>query len=405
MAVLLLLTILLAGCGREAPRPAPAPSAEPTPPPASVWTSTLDALASATDDAARWGELIAPDSPRARAELSTLQGNLAQLEVTLDRAGEPTTSGADPDAWTLPVRVHTAVPGESGRTADLVRWNFHREGEGMRLTGVAGAASTPPTTPRRASLWTLSPVTVLRSDRSAVIAAATSPGKDPGPDALATLTALDRAADALESERVPHRGGPDERLGTSAELRMLVAELPGSAADAARVLGVDTMTAGATTGAAGERGDAMRIVVNPTTNLGEQGRQVLLTHEAVHAAGRSTEFAAAPLWLTEGYADLVAYRADPAAAAATREQLALRVADPATRRGVPTAMEFTEGGADLDLVYARAWLAVAALGDRAGAVYAEVGGGVDPATALARAGTDATRLDRAVLAELDEIGG
>lgn len=431
LAVLFLFGLPGAGCTSRPdptpPGPASSNSAAPSAVPAD-WPRVLDALARAADDPVRWAELTRTDDPRFAAESSTLQRNLAQFDLGLEQAGEATAAepelaaaaGAD-RAWTVPVRVRWAVPGESAKVANTgaanpaavntgavntgavntVWWTFRQHDGRWELAGTGTPTSATRNGNVRRPIWALGPIAVTSSDRASVISAGTGTTAE----ATATLTALDLAAAALDRQHVGHRDAPDRPLTLDGAAPMLVAELPASTEDAAVVLGTDSMRAAATTGAAGERGAAMRIVVDPANRLTEQARRVLLTHEAVHAATRSTEFAAAPLWLTEGYADRVAFGAEPAAAEATRERLAPELTDPATRRGLPASAEFSGSGSELDLVYARAWLGVLALGDHVGTVYAEVGGGADPASALARVGIDEAGLDRDVVRQLNEIGG
>ncbi|MFC9426099.1 hypothetical protein [Streptomyces sp. NPDC056987] len=70
--------------------------------------------------------------------------------------------------------------------------------------------------------------------------------------------------------------------------------------------------AAVTTGETGRRGAAPadRIVVNPEAygQLSAHGREIVLTHETTHVATRTATSAATPSWLSEGFADWVAYR-------------------------------------------------------------------------------------------------
>ena len=57
------------------------------------------------------------------------------------------------------------------------------------------------------------------------------------------------------------------------------------------------------------RGD--RVVVNPSAwrTLGSLGRRVVLAHEMTHLATRAITVDDVPIWLSEGFADYVAYQA------------------------------------------------------------------------------------------------
>ena len=104
-------------------------------------------------------------------------------------------------------------------------------------------------------------------------------------------------------------------------------------------MGADTSTA------------PIHVVVNPeaTARLSGLGRDVLLTHEAVHVATRSPG-SPAPTWLVEGYADRIAYRAHPSRRRRRRRR---RSATPYDEHGVPrdwpAEEDFAPEAADLDL--------------------------------------------------------
>ena len=82
------------------------------------------------------------------------------------------------------------------------------------------------------------------------------------------------------------------------------------------------------------RAPADRVIVNPQAYgaLDGLGRRVVLTHEITHVATRARTTGATPTWLSEGFADWVAYRAEHRTAA----QIAPELAD-AVRRGDPPA--------------------------------------------------------------------
>jgi hypothetical protein len=103
---------------------------------------------------------------------------------------------------------------------------------------------------------------------------------------------------------------------------------------------------------------AVRIVVNNTLadRLTGDGIAVLLTHEATHVATRSAD-SPAPMWLVEGFADFVAYRAVPSSAAAAAAALLADVRAHGVPRTLPPNSRFRPDAADLPLTYAQAWLA------------------------------------------------
>lgn len=85
---------------------------------------------------------------------------------------------------------------------------------------------------------------------------------------------------------------------------------------------------------------ADRVIVNPQAYgaLGAFGQRVVLTHEITHVATRARTTGATPVWLSEGFADRVAYRAEHRTAAQAAPELAAAV-----RRGeLPAALPADE---------------------------------------------------------------
>ncbi|MGW0575344.1 hypothetical protein ACWD25_05085, partial [Streptomyces sp. NPDC002920] len=111
-----------------------------------------------------------------------------------------------------------------------------------------------------------------------------------------------------------------------------MAGLLGSPASAYR--GIAAVTTGETGG--GARAPADRVIINPEAyaELGAVGRQVVLTHETTHVATRAHTDAATPLWLSEGYADWVGYRA----AGRTPRQVAPELRQTLSTGDVPSAL-------------------------------------------------------------------
>ncbi|MFD7443432.1 hypothetical protein [Streptomyces sp. NPDC059909] len=131
--------------------------------------------------------------------------------------------------------------------------------------------------------------------------------------------------------------------------------------------------AAVTTGETGRNGAAPadRVIVNPEAygELGEFGRRIVLTHETTHVATRAHTSQATPMWLSEGYADWVAYRGTgrTAAQAAPELRRAVRAGD--APRTLPADEDFRFGtGADaLGRAYEGGWLACELIADRWGA--------------------------------------
>jgi hypothetical protein len=147
-------------------------------------------------------------------------------------------------------------------------------------------------------IWDLSPVRVVRGQTSLVLGDASE-------------KELRRLAD--EADRgVRDVGGVWQREWS----RHPVVVFPKSQADMAVLIGSDgkglSQIAAVTTGSFESglsRGD--RVVVNPGAwrTLGPLGRRVVLAHEITHLATRAITVDNVPIWLSEGFADYVAYRA------------------------------------------------------------------------------------------------
>ncbi|MFI8893161.1 hypothetical protein [Streptomyces paradoxus] len=145
-----------------------------------------------------------------------------------------------------------------------------------------------------------------------------------------------------------------------------MAGLLGSPASSYR--GIAAVTTGET--GARDRASADRIIVNPDAFalLGGLGEQVVVTHETTHVATRARTTAATPLWLSEGYADWVGYRATGRTPAEAAPELSRAVA--AGR--VPTALPddedfgFTGDASRLARSYESGWTACRLIAERWG---------------------------------------
>ncbi len=117
-------------------------------------------------------------------------------------------------------------------------------------------------------------------------------------------------------------------------------------------------------------GDAPRVVVNPEAfgTLGEQARQIVVTHEATHVALRARTTTRTPMWLSEGCADWTAYRGEEQPPAEAAPALARAARDGDVPRGLPTDGEFAFGGdaGTVGRAYEGAWLACRLVADRWG---------------------------------------
>ncbi|MFG3493708.1 hypothetical protein [Streptomyces sp. NPDC047928] len=132
--------------------------------------------------------------------------------------------------------------------------------------------------------------------------------------------------------------------------------------------GIAAVTTGRVGGGAGTPAD--RVIVNPDAYgvLGAFGREVVLTHETVHVATRAHTSAATPLWLSEGFADWVAYRGTERTAAQNAPELHRAVVAGDVPAALPEDGDFAFGG-DADALaraYESGWLACDLIAERWG---------------------------------------
>ncbi|KOV98583.1 lipoprotein [Streptomyces sp. NRRL B-1140] len=157
-----------------------------------------------------------------------------------------------------------------------------------------------------------------------------------------------------------------------------MAGLLGSPASSYR--GIAAVTTGET--GAPARAPADRIIVNPDAFalLGGLGEQVVVTHETTHVATRTRTTAATPLWLSEGYADWVGYRAAGRTPAEAAPELSRAVRDDRLPAALPDDGDFgfTGDASRLARSYESGWTACRLIADRwgearLGAFYRAVG--------------------------------
>ncbi|MFE2378826.1 hypothetical protein [Streptomyces sp. NPDC059398] len=121
--------------------------------------------------------------------------------------------------------------------------------------------------------------------------------------------------------------------------------------------------AAVTTGEAGGAGAAPadRVIVNPEAyaQLGGLGRQVVITHETTHVATRTATSAATPLWLSEGFADWVAYRGTGSSPQEAAPELQRAVRSGSLPATLPTDADFgfSDSADRLARAYEGGWLA------------------------------------------------
>lgn len=208
-------------------------------------------------------------------------------------------------------------------------------------------------------LWQQGDVEAVRGTRSLVLGVGQSQER-----LRAIAAAADRAVPAVSEAWSPPWAGRVVVL-VPASLDAMGGLL---GAPAASYRGIAAVTTGEVGG--GPDAPADRVIVNPEAYavLGDFGQQVVLTHETTHVATRTATSAATPVWLSEGFADWVAYRGTgrTAAQAAPELRRAVRAGDvPAV---LPDDRAFAFGG-DADALaraYESGWLACELIAERWG---------------------------------------
>lgn len=119
--------------------------------------------------------------------------------------------------------------------------------------------------------------------------------------------------------------------------------------------------AAVTTSERNGRAPADRVVVNPEVygTLGDDGRQVVMTHETAHVATREDTTDTTPMWLSEGLADWVGYGGSKDDVRQAAPELGRAVSDGKLPRRLPTDAEFAfdRPSHQLALSYEAGWLA------------------------------------------------
>ncbi len=208
-------------------------------------------------------------------------------------------------------------------------------------------------------LWQQGEVEAVRGGRSLVLGVG-----QPEERLKAIAAAADRAVPAVSA------AWPEKWAGRVVVLVPASLDAMGGllGAPAASYRGIAAVTTGEIGG--GPDAPADRVIVNPDAYgvLGDFGQQVVLTHETTHVATRADTSASTPVWLSEGFADWVAYRGSGRTAAQAAPELhrAVRAGDlPA---GLPDDQAFAFGGdaEALARAYEGGWLACALIAERWG---------------------------------------
>ncbi len=155
----------------------------------------------------------------------------------------------------------------------------------------------------------------------------------------------------------------------------------------------------------------VHILVNPEVfaNLGEEGSQIVMSHEATHVAVNAAT-SNMPLWLLEGFADYVALARNDLPVSVTASQILAEVRKSGPPRTLPGADEFDPANKLLGTSYEAAWLACRLLAetygeDRLIAFYESVDAGASTEEAFTELGTTEQAFTRQWRDYLRELAG
>ncbi|MFJ8075866.1 hypothetical protein ACIQ7Q_18470 [Streptomyces sp. NPDC096176] len=292
---------------------------------------TLDARAAAVLDHDRAGYLasLEPGAAKLRAAQGAEFDNLADVplgswEYRIKGLRHKGSQAVADTELRYRIAGYDSAPVVASRTLELAE----RDGRWYVTADRRGAGALQ-------QLWHQGDVQVVRGSRSIVLGV----GQDEKRlRELATVT--DRAVPEVS------KAWPGEWAGRVVVLVPPSVEAMGRllGAPAAGYKGIAAVTTGETNPK--DTSPADRVVVNPEAYglLGDFGQGIVLTHEATHVATRAHTSPATPMWLSEGFADWVAYRGTgrTAGEAAPELQEAVRAGDvPAV---LPDDRDFTFGG-------------------------------------------------------------
>lgn len=400
------------GTAGAGPSVTPSLTAAPTPTvdPSVLRLQALDQLMAARSDAmmrrdrTAWLATVDAESAEFAQRQAAVFDNLDAVplaEWRYEYAGDGPSLSAErlaelgPDAWVaravLVYRLEGAETGEVRREQYLT---LVRRGEQWLIAGDTDGGSAP-------DLWDLGPVQVVRGERSLVLG--TAPAHE-----------LERHAEETDqaASRVDAVWGSDWP-------RTVVVMVPQSQAEMAKLLlrpdetGLDQIAA-VTTGEVGvdtAGTSADRVVINPAgfAQLGPLGRQVVLTHEITHVATRATTTQDVPIWLSEGFADYIAYKQTGVSRPVIAQDVLDRVRADQGPTQLPTGPDFDPGRGDIAPAYAGAWLAAELIARRWGegtlvGLYRAVSSGTPTSEALPAAiGLSEEQFTGEWLAYLEEL--
>ena len=203
-------------------------------------------------------------------------------------------------------------------------------------------------------VWDLGPISVAGSDRCLVVGARAR-------RAQITRFANECGGPARTVDGAWGRTWPRRTVLTVPNTLSQLAVLLGRSDDTAGLERTAAVTVGPAAGAA----DAVLINGAAFDELSAVGRRVVLTHELVHVATRATGSRSAPTWLSEGYADYVAYAGTGLSAQEVAGEALAAVQAGRLPTGLPAADDFNAATDQAAAAYGFAWVAVGLIAAKA----------------------------------------
>ena len=311
----------------------------------------------ASHDESAWESTIAdPTSEDGRRQLaaypSLLALGISELTASDVRAGSSELGAlrdGGPAPNTVTVRLAHRIPGYDREPRVAARTlTLASTPSGWRIASDASAND-------QLQVWDLPGLRVVRSATTLVA------GDVPESTLAERRADADAAADRLSS------------LFGAATPSVLV--VPATDAEAARQLGhpesqTPSQVAATTDGQLGSLGTAGadRVVLAPDAfrRLTPEGRRVVVTHELTHVATRATTASRLPSWLSEGFAEYVAWGPVSMPLQTAAAQLLAQVRSEGLPVTLPEASDFDSSRADLATAYQASWLAVRTIADAHG---------------------------------------
>jgi len=353
VVVVALVTYLLV---RSDPYTAPAPTGSVPRPDPSGAARVLGRLEAAIHDSVEGGvpdgvaDLALSDDPQAGALLSAVLTNATELQVVdftaryVDDVGAVDAAGR----WQAAVDLTWRFDGfDHEPVHEEVLVGFESSGAGVGITSFGGGD-------RRSPLWLSGPVQVRRSAETLVLATTAAEA-----DLVAGRA---EAAVPVVRDVLPQWAGRlvVEVPASEPALDAQLAAEPGSYASIAAVTAsVDgTLTPRS----------PVHVFVNPDVYdaLDPVGGQVVMSHEATHAATGAPLTTGVPLWLLEGFADYVALHDVALPITTTAGQIIEQVRQDGAPDHLPGQPEFDQSDSHLGAAYESAWVACLVLADLGG---------------------------------------